>query len=131
MYYNGGQRFTDPKKIEYLPSPGSHWMWNEDMGHIYTREWKQTYVSSVFRLNMGVTNGTVRFEAAIPSGSGLAFAVRSSGDEKSLCQQQWRAVDSSGFSVKPQDKFLQYRATFTSDNGDRFPVLDSIVIEVK
>ncbi|MFC1509465.1 FG-GAP repeat domain-containing protein, partial [Candidatus Omnitrophota bacterium] len=131
IFYNGGKRFTSPKKIEYLPSPGSHWMWNEDMGHIYTREWKQTYVSSVFQVNRNVSKGTITFKADIPPGTSLKCAVRSAKTEELLPERQWKTVELSGFRLQPDDRFLQYKATFISDNGDRFPVLDRVKLIVE
>ena len=101
------------------------------MGHIYTREWKQTYVSSVFQVNRNVSKGTITFQADIPSGTSLECAVRSAKTEELLQERQWKTVESSGFRLQPDDRYLHYKATFISDNGDRFPVLDRVRITVE
>ena len=33
-------------------------------------------------------------------------------------------------ALLPGNRLLQYRATFTSDNGDRYPVLDRVEIRL-
>ncbi len=131
VYYNDGERFTNCSRIEYLPSPGSHWMWNEDMGHIYNRKWEQTYISSAFHWKKKATKGKIIFKAGMPPGTKLIFSVRSASNEESLAEMSWRNVESSGFHLQEHDRYLQYRAAFISDNGDRYPVLDRVVIDVK
>ncbi len=32
------------------------------------------------------------------------------------------------FAIRPSDRCTQYRATFISDNGDRYPVLDRVAV---
>ena len=131
VYYNGGKRFTDPKKIEYLPSPGAHWMWNEDMGHIYNRKWEQTYVSSVFTWKQDTKKGKLTFKANVPGGSKLVFSVRSAPGKEDLVDMAWQEVKRGKFKLSPGDRFLQYKALFVSDNGDRFPVLDRVTVTIK
>jgi len=131
VYYNGGKRFTDPKRIELLPSPGSHWMWNEDMGHIYTRRWEQTYESSVFSWENEARGGELRVTADISGGTSLRLEVRSAAAESGLSSAEWRETKAGAFSLRPGDRCLQYRATFISDNGDRYPVLDRVELHVQ
>jgi len=126
VYYNDGKRFNKPQRIEYLPSPGAHWMWNEDMGHIYTRKWEQTYISSIFHWKENAAGGKITFKADVPAGTKLAIAVRSAAAEESLAKKSWHTVESGVFRLNTNDCCLQYRATFVSDNGDRYPVLDRV-----
>ena len=128
VFYNDGNRFLAPKKIERLPSPGAHWMWNEDMGHIYHRKWEQTYVSSVFEWTGAVTKGRLAFRGKIPGKSKLVFSVRSADTVENLKSARFRDVIDGLFHLAKKDRALQYRATFISDNGDRYPVLDRVVI---
>lgn len=130
IFYNDGNRFKNPR-VEKIPTIGTHWSNNEDMGHLYDRSWRQTYESSVFHLTKKRTIGNISFIADILTGTKLVFEVRTSIIEKDLSEKKWTKVSDSGdFEVKPSDKFLQYRAVFISDNGDRFPVLDKVVIEL-
>jgi hypothetical protein len=130
IFYNDGKRFTDPD-IEKIPTVGPHWSLNEDMGNIYDRSWKETYESSVFQWNKNRLQGMIKYEAEIPDGTLLEFLVRSSASKTELSSVKWYKTDPSGsFSVNRQDRFLQYKVVLVSDNGDRFPVIDKIVVEL-
>ena len=127
IFYNDGKRFTDPK-VTTLPTHGPHWMWQEDMGHIYHRRWEQTYGSSSFRWNRSAEGARLALKADVPHGTTLALAVRSAAKQADLERQPWRPVRPGRLALERQDRLLQYRATFQSDNGDRFPVLDRVEI---
>lgn len=130
IYYNDGNRFSDPR-IEKIPTVGPHWSMNEDMGHIYDRSWRQTYESSVFQWNKNRKQGKINYEAQIPDGTKLLLEVRSSASKTGLAGEKWISPDDTGdFDIKPGDRYLQYKAAFVSDNGDRFPVLDRITVEL-
>ena len=60
------------------------------------------------------------------SGTKLTIAVRSAATEESLTEKPWHTVESGVFRLNTNDCCLQYRATFVSDNGDRYPVLDRV-----
>jgi hypothetical protein len=130
IFYNDGNRFDSPRVVR-LPTAGAHWMWTEDMGHIYNRGWKQTYQSSAFQWDQKATKGTLSYGADEAEGTALSFEVRSATEPGALAGQAWRAVESGRFSVNPEDRCLQYLATFQSDNGDRFAVLDNIKVELQ
>ncbi len=129
VYYNDGNRFNNPQRIEYLPSPGSHWMWNEDMGHIYNRSYEQFYESSVYQWKKSFKHGKVSFAAEIPKGSELKIAVRSAKTKEKLNDKEWEHIFNKTFPLIKEDRYLQYKVVFVSHNGDRFPVLDSVKIE--
>ncbi|MBN1294010.1 MAG: VCBS repeat-containing protein [Candidatus Latescibacteria bacterium] len=129
VYYNNGSRFTAPDRIEHLPSPGAHWMWNEDMGHIYDRSYRQTYESSVFEWDGNANRGKLTYNAEIPAETKLRFLVRAANTGDLLAKQSWRSVESETFTLNKEDRFMQYKAEFISDNGDRFPVLDRVTIQ--
>ena len=42
----------------------------------------------------------------------------------------WQAVTSGDFSIKEGHRCLQYRVVLKSDNGDRYPVVDRVAIEL-
>ncbi|MBN1345861.1 MAG: VCBS repeat-containing protein [Phycisphaerae bacterium] len=129
VFYNDGKRFEGPR-VQYLPTHGAHWMWLQDMGHIYDRTFRQRYESSVFRCDGAARGGKLVYKAEVPDGARLSFKVRSAGDEKALANAAWRDVESGGFTLKAGDRCLQYRATFVSENGDRYPVLDRVGVRV-
>ena len=128
VVYNDGNRFARPR-IQYLPTRGSHFMWIEDMGHIYNRQWRQTYDSSVFQLEHPASSGGLTYRANEPDGTKLTFLIRASPRSADLDGRAWRAVERGTFQLDEADRCLQYRVVFHSDNGDRFPVLDSVTIK--
>lgn len=132
IYYNDGKRFTSQSmNIDYLPSPGCHWMWNTDMGEIYNRKWEQIYTSEIFTWGKKRSGGTISYKADIPQGARLKFEVRSALSKNSLSQAVWQPIKSGDFILDGSNRCLQYRAVFISDNGDRYPVLDSVTVTLK
>jgi hypothetical protein len=74
-------------------------------------------------------NGRLAFEAEIPRKAKLLFSVRSAADKEALAKKGWRPISPGSFALDANDRYLQYQATFLSDNGDRYPVLDKVDIE--
>ena len=101
------------------------------MGHIYDRSYTQFYESSVYQWEKSFKQGKVSFAAEIPEGTELKIAVRSAETKDKINDKEWEHVSDKTFSLKKEDRCLQYKAIFISDNGDRFPVLDSVKIELE
>ncbi|WP_349317123.1 VCBS repeat-containing protein [Chitinophaga sp. MM2321] len=132
LYYNDGQRFTSQSmKVDDIPSPGCHWMWNVDMGHVYNRKFEQSYTSAVFNWKRNNSEGKIDYKADIPAGTKLVFAVRSADTKATLDTKAWQQVESDQFKVEKAHRFLQYKVNFISDNGDRYPVLDRVSVTLK
>jgi hypothetical protein len=130
IFYNDGDRFNNPR-VEKLPTRGPHWSQNVDMGHIYDRSWRQTYESSVFKWDKKRGGGILEFVADIPEGTRVIFEIRSAAKSSGLHEAQWIEIGDPGrFKTDPKDRFLQYRAVFLSDNGDRFPILEKVVVNL-
>jgi len=129
VLYNDGRRFVDPKTV-YLPTLGSHYMYLTDMGHIYNRKHRQVYTSSVFEWNQTAEKGEIEAEAKVRKGSELSFSVRAGENRESLASKPWVKIK-KGFDLQPGDRVMQYQAVFESENGDRYPVLDTVRIVLK
>ena len=134
VYYNDGNRFAQPQLVR-LPTVGSHHMYRAEVGHIYDRSYRQSYTSRVFRWNDARRGGSLAVRAHTPGGSRLRWYVRSAPAEAELAGKQWIEAPSTGtpplrFGVSAQDRCLQYRAEFVSDNGDRYPVLDRVNVRL-
>ena len=129
VFYNDGKRFANPE-VCHLPTLGAHTLWTQDMGHIYDRKHRQRYESSVFEWKEPALSAKLSYVAELPEGTRLTFAVRSATSEEELSMRPWRSVGEKAFSLNDTDKCMQYQATFASDNGDRYPVLDRVRIEV-
>ncbi len=127
VFYNDGKRFLNPR-IKKLPTHGAHWTWGTDMGHIYNRSFEQFYESSVFHWEKSFKYGKVNFVAEIPEGTKLEISVRSASSEDELNNKKWKIVSDKTFTLNKEDRYLQYKANFVSDNGDRYPLLDSVKI---
>lgn len=130
VFYNDGDRFQN-HKLTKLSTNGTHLMWAADIGHIYDRKNQQTDESSLFAWNQPARDGRITFKAEIPQEMKLGFQVRSAERKGTLGSQKWRPVDTNQFSLRPQDRCLQYRALFQSDNGDRYPVLDRVEVSLR
>ncbi|MCC6486876.1 MAG: VCBS repeat-containing protein [Candidatus Hydrogenedentes bacterium] len=130
VFYNDGHRFAEPR-VTKLPTVGPHWIWTEDMGHIANRGWKQTYTSSVHELQSAANTITAEVDATIPEGTTLGIEVRSATSAAALDSATWKPLQDNKASIDPHDRALQYRAVFTSDNGDRYPVLERVTVTVE
>ena len=130
VYFNDGSRFTSPR-CQLLPTIGPHYMHRADVGNLYDRSRRLTYVSSVFEWGEERRRGRLRYDAAEPGASRLLFAVRSAPAAADLAQRQWVPVVRGRFRLPRGDRVLQYRALFTSDNGDRYPILDRVDVRLR
>lgn len=130
IFYNDGRRFENPT-IQKLPTNGPHLMWAEDVGHIYHRRYRQAFESRVFSWNGKVTSGNLTGEATRPAGTRVVFFVRSAPEQEPLAKRTWSEVTNGSFVVQPSDRQMQYRVEIHSDNGDRFPVVDSVQIDLQ
>ena len=129
VFYNDGNRFAEPETV-LLPTHGPHWIWAQDVGHIYHRRLEQTYRSSLFQWNHSLRSGRLNFKAEVPKGARLSFSVRSAVSKTVLEKTQWRAIQTSPFAIDSRDRFLQYQAKFHSKNGDAYPTLDQVSVEL-
>ena len=128
VYFNDGNRFADPR-VQFLPTIGPHWMGDQDMGHIAHRRWEQTYESSLFHWEGAAGGAALEVQADAPEGTGLSFELRSAETQEALSELAWRPFKQKA-SVEETHRCLQYRATFRSDNGDRYPVLKRVTISL-
>lgn len=127
VYYNDGNRFRTAK-CQLLPTVGPHYMHRADVGNQYDRSYRQTYLSSVYRWDESYARGQLEYVAQEPGKSRLVFAVRMAASPKSLVDRPWSDLKEGGFSLMSDARCMQYRTTFLSDNGDRYPVLDRVAV---
>ena len=101
-----------------------------DVGHIYDRSWRQTYESSLFHWTGRRSGGRLTATAETPALSRLSFRIRSGADPSGLEKKAWRRVTGDRFPLESGDRVLQYQAVFESENGDSYPILDRVSIEL-
>lgn len=128
VFYNDGQRFANPR-IDNLPTNGTHLMWAMDMGHIYHRRYQHVYESSTYAYRKAFTKVQVQLQADVPEKSSWSLEIRSSPTADALHAAAWRNVREKSASVALEDRFLQYRITFASENGDRYPTVDRVSVK--
>ena len=129
VFYNDGKRFTQPT-IQHLPTNGPHLMWATDVGHIYHRQYQHAFTSRVLAWEAPTVSGTIRAKATLPTGTRLELAVRTAESAGALGDQSWIPVHGGEFSIPVEHRRAQYRATLVSDNGDRYPVVSRIEVEL-
>ena len=100
-------------------------------GNIYDRKYRHTFESRVFDCQRPAAGGSLRSKAEVAEGATLTFDIRSAATRKELAKQKWRALQEGNFVLGAADRCLQYRAVFRSTNGDRYPILDRVEIELR
>ncbi len=125
IFYNDGNRFTDPKKTR-LPTIGTHWMWQQDMGNLYHRRFEETYTSQVFTWSQSSRKGGLVVQAQTPPGSSLREEIRSAASPEALDNAPWRVVKKDSFTLDRKNRALQYRLVFHSDYGDIYPTVENV-----
>jgi hypothetical protein len=121
IFFNDGRRFENPRK-QTLPTIGPHWMWDQDMGHIANRSWRQTYESEVRELERAAAKVTANVEAETRHGSQVVIEIRSAATRERLAAAEWKPAGSAAA------RFLQYRLTLVSANGDAYPEVRKVTL---
>ena len=74
--------------------------------------------------------GRLEAKAETPAHSRLSFRVHSGADAPGLEHRSWRPVSGDRFPLASGDRLLQYQAVFESGNGDSYPILDRVSIDL-
>ena len=130
VYYNDGNRFKAPRTT-YLPVVGPHYGWVQDIGNIYTRRNEENFTSRVFTWKDSTRGGRIAVDAATPFGSRVGLNVRSAADQAALASAPWRSVSGDSFAVAAGDRAFQYQLDLISANGDAYPLVRKIDIQLK
>jgi hypothetical protein len=130
IFTNDGARFRRSLP-QRLPTTGPHFMQRADVGNVYNRSWRHTYVSSVFQWEGERRQASVQWKGQEPAGSRLEIWLRSAPASGELALKSWVRHGGEQVTVSPTDRTMQYRAVFVSSNGDRYPVLDRVEITLQ
>ena len=128
VFYNDGQRFRSARFVG-LPTVGTHYMQRADVGNLYDRSYRETYTSSTFSWDQPRRLAQLKAAATAPGKSRLEWAVRSARSKLEIDREPWKNLGTQlhhSFPLLSTARCLQYRATFVSDNGDRYPILDRV-----
>ena len=130
IYFNDGHRFRAPR-VQYLPANGAHYMWVQDIGNIYTRRYEEDFVSRAFGWNRSCRAGTLTVDARQAFGSRVHGQVRSAPSAAALAAAPWRDLAGGAFTLSGDDRALQYRLALLSANGDAYPVVRQVGLQLQ
>jgi FG-GAP-like repeat len=141
IYWNGPDGFDRARRTE-LPTFGPHMSQMTDPGNIYTRALEEEYVSPPIEIPQGRLAGRLSWTCEEPAGSQLKFQIRSAANREGLAAAIWRGPDENqSYYLSPSaselrglaaaDRFVQYRAIFTSGSGGEWPVLSAVEVGVR
>lgn len=132
IYYNDGRRFqsSDVRK-HMISSPGVHWMWNKDMGNVSDRSWSESFTSCVFNWERTKTKLTITYEAQETMGAHIEFLYRTADSATSLNEKEWLPYQNKTVGISDMDRYLQYKAILHSLNGDWYPLLQSVNVDLQ
>lgn len=139
IYWNSPQGFDKNRRTE-LPSFGPHFSQMTDPGNLYTRKMEEEYISSAVTIPLGNRVQQLFWEAQEPHGSKMKFQIRSAATLEGLKQAKWTGPEGddpfyqiSGGALRglKENRWMQYRAVFTSPDGGEWPVLTEVKIGVK
>lgn len=131
VYYNDGERFRNSPRVQHLPVTGPFYGWMQDLGNIYTRQFDEEFTSRTFSWNDTHRGGRLSVDAATPFGSSVKLKVRSAASAEALESAPWRDVAGDGFSLAKGDRILQYHLDLVSANGDSYPTVRKVGVQLK
>jgi hypothetical protein len=140
IYWNSPQGFDRDRRTE-LPTLGPHFSQRVDPGNLYTRRLEEDYISAPLELPAGAVAGVLAWKGEEPHGAKLKFQFRSAPRRESLPQAKWGGSDGPGsFYIQSgaaiqgadrADRWVQYRAVFTSPDAGAWPVITEVEIALR
>ena len=128
--YWGSPRGYHTRNRSYLPAHGPHFMQNVDIGNLSSRRAEESYLSVPIEVTPRPAKLVLSFQAETPLGSKVSFAVRTAGTSAELAKAAWRELGPGGeFTVRKEDRWLQYRATLKAGRGYATPYLTRVAVE--
>jgi hypothetical protein len=136
LFWNGpdGISFDNVTRI---PAMGPHLASPRDFGNAHTREPLERYISPAYNL-AGKRPAALSWDADVPKKCSLHFDLRWAESKDALDQTAWVGPTGEGSryetpgtiipEVPKTAAFLEYRATFVSDNGCLTPKLREVTV---
>ena len=126
IYWNEAGKFDRDRRTE-LPTFGPHFTMMIDPGNLYSRKLEEDYVSAPLALPADPRPSRLSWQAEEPHGAKLHFQVRAAPTRADLPTVAWTPADDGRLkSIGPDDRWLQYRAMFTSPDAAAWPVLSEV-----
>jgi len=130
IYWNGPGGFDKSRRTE-IPTSGPHFAMMTDPGNLYTRKLEEEYISAPLEIPAAKRPGHLNWKAEEPHDTKLHFQVRSAATNADLAKASWQPADTGELNgVKGDDRWIQYRALFTSPDAGEWPVLTEVEIQL-
>ena len=139
IYWGSPEGYSAARR-HWIQTFGPHFGPRRDVGNIYDRKLRETYLSAPIQLPANQEPSRLRWEASTPHGTGVLLQVRSAENPSALEGAPWigtRGQDNyfkdSGatLDLPKSHRWLQYQATLTTPNGGSTPVLEAVHIDVR
>jgi hypothetical protein len=131
IYWNGPNGFDKDRRTE-LPAFGPHFTSARDPGNLYTRKLEEEYFSAPIKIPAAKSPRRLKWKGEEPHGTKLHFQVRTAAEKAELAQAAWQPADTGELkSVKGSDRWIQYRALFTSPDAGEWPTLTEVEIVLR
>ena len=137
LYWGGPQGFSADRR-SLLPGLGPHLLAGADIGNIFDRKDRYTYVSKVFDAGSLAQFETLSWDGETPFATSIQFQVRGANSVEALRQSKWKGPEGEGsFYIDRHSKlkgllsntrYFQFKATLVGPNGASTPVLRSTSI---
>ena len=101
------------------------------MGNIYDRSWSESYTSDIF--SWEEPRNKLGLQAIVEENEGgyIDFFFRSGSTIDQLVNQEWKLLSADKANISPEDRHLQYKVVFYSNNGDYYPKLLSVSVKLE
>lgn len=140
--YWGDDGEWSPANRDWLPTFGPHFGVRYDVGNVYDRRMTEAFVSEATAVPAGNRSFDLRWTASTTPGTAIRFQVRSAADRDGLSASDWRGANSDRaffdgsdrdhpFTIPDSHRWFQYKAIFSTRDGGRTPVLDSVGIRTR
>ena len=134
---SGPQGFSADRR-SLLPGLGPHLLAGADIGNIFDRKDRYTYVSKVFDAGSLAQFETLSWDGETPFATSIQFQVRGGDSVEALRQSKWKGPEGEGSfyidrhatlkGLLSKTRYFQFKATLVGPNGASTPVLRSTSI---
>jgi hypothetical protein len=125
----------DTTRMTYLHGGIDHHALAREIGNVYTREYNETYYSSICDTEMDVGYVELSWDDSCPGNSRIRFAIRT-GEKPDTTNNwcMWTPLANGERVKRPNEfhsihRYIQYKAIFTYANPAELPVLKEVHVK--
>ena len=138
VYWGNGKRFSE-QRMAKLPATGPHFLSYADIGDIYRRSSRFSYLSPPFDAGKNARFRRISWNAETPHHTDIEFQIRTAESTDQLEWASWRGPHGVGsyfhfsgselLGIAKAHRAIQYKATLISPNSTNTPVLRSVSLD--